>query len=204
MKIGLIPVSAKPYHAGHHALVTRAAGENDQVILYVSISDRKRKGQIPIMGADMQRVWKEELEPIMPGNVSIEYGGSPVRNVYVELDRADKAFSDDTYVVYSDPVDTARNYPEANRVKNFGDLYSRGNVLFAAEENPGAFTRGVGTPDVSGTAMRAALESCDIEAFRTGMPKGVNAENIRDILCPTAPAMQERLIRKYVRACFMG
>ena len=201
MKIGLIPVSAKPYHAGHHALVTRAAGENDQVILYVSISDRKRKGQIPIMGADMQRVWKEELEPIMPDNVSIEYGGSPVRNVYVELERADKAFSDDVYVVYSDPVDTARNYPEPNRMKNFGDLYSRGNVLFAAEENPAAFTRGVGTPDVSGTAMRAALESCDIEAFRTGMPTGVNAENIRNILCP---AVQERLLRKYVRACFIG
>ena len=201
MKIGLIPVSAKPYHAGHHALVTRAAGENDQVILYVSTSDRKRKGQIPILGADMQRVWQEELEPIMPGNVSIEYGGSPVRNVYVELERADQANSDDVYVVYSDPVDTARNYPEPNRMKNFGDLYSRGNVLFAAEEDPAAFTRGVGTPDVSGTAMRAALESCDIEAFRAGMPRGVNAENIRNILCP---AVQERLLRKYVRACFMG
>jgi len=74
-------------------------------------------------------------------------------------------------------------------------------VLFAAEEDPAAFTRGVGTPDVSGTAMRAALESCDIEAFRAGMPRGVNAENIRNILCP---AVQERLLRKYVRACFMG
>jgi hypothetical protein len=201
MKIGLIPVSAKPYHAGHHALVTRAAGENDQVILYVSTSDRKRKGQIPILGADMQRVWQEELEPIMPGNVSIEYGGSPVRNVYVELERADQANSDDVYVVYSDPVDTARNYPEPNRMKNFGDLYSRGNVLFAAEEDPAAFTRGVGTPDVSGTAMRAALESCDIEAFRAGMPPGVDAENIRNILCP---GVQERTLRNYVHAILVG
>jgi len=201
MKIGLIPVSAKPYHAGHHALVTRAAGENDQVILYVSTSDRKRKGQIPILGADMQRVWQEELEPIMPGNVSIEYGGSPVRNVYVELERADQANSDDVYVVYSDPVDTARNYPEPNRMKNFGDLYSRGNVLFAAEEDPAAFTRGVGTPDVSGTAMRAALESCDIEAFRAGMPLGVDAENIRNILCP---GVQERTLRNYVHAILVG
>ena len=181
--------------------MTRAAGENDQVILYVSTSDRKRKGQIPILGADMQRVWQEELEPIMPGNVSIEYGGSPVRNVYVELERADQANSDDVYVVYSDPVDTARNYPEPNRMKNFGDLYSRGNVLFAAEEDPAAFTRGVGTPDVSGTAMRAALESCDIEAFRAGMPLGVDAENIRNILCP---GVQERTLRNYVHAILVG
>ena len=28
MKIGLVPMAAKPYHAGHHALVERAAAEN--------------------------------------------------------------------------------------------------------------------------------------------------------------------------------
>ena len=66
MKIGLIPMAAKPYHAGHHALVTAAAGENDEVILYISLSDRKRKGEVPIYGADMQTVWKEEIEKILP------------------------------------------------------------------------------------------------------------------------------------------
>ncbi len=59
MRIGLVPVSAKPYHIGHHALVTRAAEENDQVLLFVSTSDRKRKGEVPILGADMERSGKK-------------------------------------------------------------------------------------------------------------------------------------------------
>ena len=101
MKIALVPVSAKPYHAGHHALVTMAAAENDIVKLFVSTSDRKRKGQFPILGSDMEKIWKQELEPIMPGNVQIEYGGSPVRKVYEALGNADKDPSnEDTLVVY--------------------------------------------------------------------------------------------------------
>ena len=73
MKIGLVPMAAKPYHAGHHWLVEQAAGENDKVILFVSVSDRKRKGELPILGADMVKVWQEELEPIMPSNVEVKY-----------------------------------------------------------------------------------------------------------------------------------
>ena len=111
MKIGLVPVSAKPYHAGHHALVEMAASENDLVKLFVSTSDRQRKGEFPILGDDMVRVWKEELEGIMPGNVEIEYGGSPVRKVYDALGEADKdPANEDTIVVYSDPVDTCLLY----------------------------------------------------------------------------------------------
>ena len=104
MKIGLVPVSAKPYHAGHHALVTMAANENDKVILFVSTSDRRRKGQFEILGADMIKVWQEELEAIMPQNIEIEYGGSPVRKVWLTLGTASEdPDNQDTYVVYSDP-----------------------------------------------------------------------------------------------------
>ena len=56
MKVGLVPMSAKPYHAGHHMLVERAAiseitdeGKslelpiNDQVLVFVSFSSRGTK-----------------------------------------------------------------------------------------------------------------------------------------------------------------
>ena len=33
-KIGLVPVSGKPYHSGHHAMVEIASAENDEVIPY--------------------------------------------------------------------------------------------------------------------------------------------------------------------------
>lgn len=196
-RIGLVPVAAKPYHAGHHALVTMAAAENDRVILFVSTSDRKRKGEMPMLGSDMLRVWQEHLEDIMPPNVEIEYGGSPVQKVYQALGDAEAAGSRDTFTVYSDPQDTADNFPEKNRAKYFPGLYGAGQVVFAAEEDPGRFTRGEGTPDVSGTKMRAAIASGDVETFRKGMPAGVDADAVLDILRPKA--MGEALLRAYIR-----
>lgn len=185
-RVGLIPVSGKPYHAGHHYLVERAAGENDEVILFVSTSDRVRKDQFPIHGSDMKRVWQEELEGVMPSNVRIEYGGSPVRKVYDTIGNACKVDgTEETYVVYSDPTDTAQNYPESYREKYMQPLCDQGQVIFAAEENPEAFTRGSGSPDVSGTKLRLALEQGDFDQFATGMPSGVDAQNIWNILKKT-------------------
>ena len=182
-RVGLIPVSGKPYHAGHHYLVERAAAENEEVILFVSTSDRMRKGQFPIKGSDMERVWREELEGIMPANVSVEYGGSPVQKVYQTIgDACQLDGVEETYVVYSDPTDTSQNYPEKNRDKYMQPLCDRGQVIFAAEENPEAFTRGAGSPNVSGTKMRAALQDGNFEEFASGMPAGVNAQNVWNIL----------------------
>ena len=82
MSIGLIPLSAKPYHSGHHHIVQLAARENSKVILYVSTSDRIKEGEFPIYGKSMLEVWKREIENILPKNVEIVYGGSPVRKVY--------------------------------------------------------------------------------------------------------------------------
>jgi|TARA_R110002060_G_scaffold4823_5_gene7540 phosphopantetheine adenylyltransferase len=182
-RVGLIPVSGKPYHAGHHYLVEKAAAENEEVILFVSTSDRVRKGQFPIYGADMQRVWKEELENIMPSNVRVEYGGSPVRKVYDTIGEACKVDGvEETYIVYSDPSDTAQNYTRAQRDKYMQPLCDQGQVIFAAEENPEAFTRGSGSPDVSGTKLREALEQNNFKQFASGMPSGVSAQNVWNIL----------------------
>ena len=203
-RIGLIPVSGKPYHAGHHYLVERAAGENEEVILFVSTSDRKRKGEFPILGADMERVWREELEPIMPANVRVEYGGSPVRKVYDTIGNACQIDGvQETYVVYSDPTDTAQNYPEKNRDKYMQPLCDQGQVIFAAEENPAAFTRGAGSPNVSGTKMREALQDNNFEEFATGMPAGVNAQNVWNILTKQ-PANEGRRKLSLVEALFGG
>jgi len=202
MRIGLVPVSAKPYHAGHHALVTKAANENEKVILFVSTSDRKRSGEFPIFGTDMLKVWQEELENIMPGNVEIQYGGSPVRNVYETLSAANDSGSSDVYVVYSDPVDTAQNYPETSLVKYCNSLRSSGKCLLAAEENPGSLTRGEGTPNISGTKVRHMLQTKDLEGFITAMPAGANGQNIFNILI--RQDQNEVLIRNFIREIIVG
>jgi hypothetical protein len=187
-RVGLIPVSGKPYHAGHHYLTQQASIDNDEVILFVSTSDRKRKGEMTILGADMEKVWKQELEKIMPPNVRIEYGGSPVRKVYDLIGKAcEREGVEETYVVYSDPTDTAQNYPEKNRDKYMQPLCGLGQVIFAAEEDPRRFERGDGSPDVSGTKMRAAMAAGDFDTFAAGMPAGVNVENIWNILTHSEP-----------------
>ena len=204
MNIGLVPMAAKPYHAGHHWLVEKAAGENDRVIVFVSVSDRIRKGEVPIKGQDMMRVWREEIEDIMPSNVEIRYGGAPVQKVYQEIADAALGETSDTFFVYSDAVDTARNYPEKNRIKYMEPLYSLGQVRFPGEENPEAFTRGEGSPDVSGTSMRRAMQTCDISALQAGLPQGVNAQNVHNILCGQNNEINERLLRSFVSSVIAG
>lgn len=192
-RVGLVPVSGKPYHAGHHFLVEKAAAENDKVILFVSTSDRARKGEFPIMGKDMETIWKQELEGVMPSNVTVEYGGSPVRKVYDLIGGACKLPGvEETYVVYSDPTDTAQNYPQAQRDKYMQPLCDQGQVLFAAEENPESVTRGAGSPNVSGTKLRQALQDNDFETFAAGMPTGVNSQNIWSILTKSAPTNESK------------
>ncbi len=192
-RVGLVPVSGKPYHAGHHFLVEKAASENDRVILFVSTSDRVRKGEYPIFGSDMEKVWQQELEKIMPSNVTVEYGGSPVRKVYELIGDACKLSGvEETYVVYSDPTDTAQNYPQSQRDKYMQPLCDAGQVIFAAEENPTSVTRGSGSPDVSGTKLRQALEDNDFDTFSAGMPQGVNARNVWDILTKSAATNESK------------
>ncbi len=196
MKIGLVPISAKPYHAGHHALVELAASQNDKVLLFVSTSDRNRKGEFPISGKDMQEIWIEHLESIMPSNSQIIYGGSPVRKVYEEIGMACEEGSDDVFTVYSDPEDTSVNYPQSYREKYMQPLCDLGQVVFAGESSPDSVTRGVGTPNISGTQVRTYLEAGDLPSFANAMPSGVDAESIFNTL--TRDLKSESLIKNYV------
>ena len=112
MNIGLVPMSAKPYHIGHHKLIQIAAKQNDKVFVFVSFSGRgvrsikdpsdprtikggarkievPKEGEVPVFGADMRHIWlnvlKDELD--FPESVKIvfpEFGSSlvPVRCVH--------------------------------------------------------------------------------------------------------------------------
>lgn len=178
-KIGLIAMSAKPYHAGHDGLVRLAAGECDEVHLYVSLSDRARPGEIPILGSDMDKIWKSYIEPSLPGNVKVTYGGSPIGNIWKELGEASKAGSPNTYVLYADPEDLQVNFPDANRMKYAETLEKNGQL----ELRPVQRTE---TVDVSGTKMRQYLEKGDAKSFIKNLPSSVDGQAVWDILSATA------------------
>lgn len=178
-RIGLIALSGKPYHSGHDMLIRLAAEECDEVHLYVSTSDRARAGEIPILGKDMALLWKEIIEPSLPDNVRVTYGGSPVGNVWKELGAASTGKSTDDFVVYADPADLAQNFTKAFLQKYCGDLFAAGRVKLRAVERSS-------TVDVSGTQMRGYLEKGDKAAFLRNLPSTIDRERVWDVLSATA------------------
>ena len=184
--IGLVPMSAKPFHEGHMFLIRKAVDQCKEVIVFVSISDRKRKGEITIFGEDMKHIWENILERSIKEyypNVFFEYGGSPVGKVYKKLEEANAVRSGDVYSVYSDSEDTMKNYSHAARTKYFNDLYTSGEVVFPAEQSPEAFERGEGSPNVSGKLMRSYLSNAseDKFLFLDSLPREINDADKEEI-----------------------
>jgi cytidyltransferase-like protein len=192
--IGLVPGSFKPYHIGHDSLVRLAASENDEVHLFVSTSDRIKRGEFPLHGADMERIWKEFLEPTLPSNVVIKYGGSPVHHVYSELEAANSLDDNVTiFRIYSDKEDVLKYSPD-KLAKYAPLLFDRGQIeLRGVDRNS--------TVPVSGTEMRKYLQrgtSEDREKFIELLPPSVRdrGDKIYDIL---SHKISENLLKKYIK-----
>ena len=191
MKIGLLPVSAKPYHAGHDGLVRIASDENDSVLLFVSTTDRARSGELRVSGDAMQTIWWDYIEPTLPQNVTPDYGGIPVAKVYAELETAEAEGSTDTYVIYSDEEDILKYTDEALN-KSAPNLFANGQIE----------RRGISrseTVQVSGTEMREFLEDNDAVGFIALLPPAIqkNGKEIFDLLLDDI--VGESLLRKYIK-----
>lgn len=182
MRIGLIAMSAKPFHAGHGAIIRLAARECDEVHLYVSTSDRARPGEVVILGADMARLWKETIESTMPANVNVVYGGSPIGNIWKELGHANEVGSQDDYVLYSDPIDVEQNFQARFLEKYCGRLYETGHVRLRPVDRSS-------TVEVSGTRMREFLAAGDKENFTKFLPQGVDKDLVWDVLRKSASSL---------------
>ena len=203
MRVGLVPLAAKPYHAGHHALVEKAAKENDAVWLFTTISDRKRKGEFPISGQAMLQIWENQLRNAMPKNVIIEYVKSPVRAVFEKLIEAEARLDPrTTYKIYSDPTDTRKNYTVKMRQKHFPNLIENGKCRFRAEEDPDQFTRGIGMPNISGTRMRKFLKNENYNEFAQNLPRSVDATTVWNLLKNNSET--EDLIRACIKSFITG
>lgn len=174
-KIGIVPMSAKPWHLGHAGLVRLAAKENDEVHLYVSTSDRDE-----VSGQAMAEIWKTQIEPTLPDNVQVTYGGVPVLNAFKDIGKASEENSTDTYKIYSDPVDAAANFGEDKLAKYASNLYKAGRIKTRPVER-------TSTVDISGTKMREFLKTGDKKSFLKFLPKDLNGDYVWDTLKAAQP-----------------
>jgi hypothetical protein len=170
--IGLVPMSAKPYHAGHDALIRLAQQECEQVVVFVSTSDRVRKGEFPVRADVMRKLWVDIVETL-PEDISVVFVPNPVSAVYefIGLRNGDTqpAMRDEKIVIYSDPTDMERNFPERSLVKY-------GAALVNAKRLARRFVPRDSTVDVSGTQMRAWLQHGNKAKFVANLPEGLDGE----------------------------
>ena len=198
MKIGLVPMAAKPYHAGHHGLVMLASKENDHVILFVSTADRKRHGELPILGKTMLQIWTQFLEPILPSNVEVRYVPVPVTGVYNVLETAEQENSEDDFSIYSDAEDITK-YREQSLKKSAKEIYNDERIHLRGVERSS-------TVDVSGTEMRQLLTSKaakDKKKFISFLPSQVQMHGA-EIYSLLSKEMNESLIREYITTLLVG
>jgi len=193
--IALIPLAAKPYHAGHDGLVRIASSENDEVHLFVSISNRARTGEMKIDGETMFMIWKDYIEDALPDNVKsfIDYTvTAPVSKVYNELENAESQGSQDVYTIYSD-VDDIRKYTDEMLSKVAPTLFSKGQIQRRGIER-------TETVDVSGTEMREFIEDGDIVGFTALLPPAIqqHGKEIFDLLVDDV--VGESVLRRYIRS----
>jgi hypothetical protein len=188
-----------------------ASKECDRAIVFVSTSDRARPGEVPITGADMSKIWHEFIEPTLPNNVTVTYGGSPVANAYKALGDANEGGSKDEYVLYGDPQDLETNFPRASLIKYAGNLYEAGQVTLRAVDR-------ASTVDISGTRMRSFLEKGDRASFVKYLPSQIDRDAVWSILYATTknppkvkatqkarkPRRVEGLLRAYIRTVLQG
>lgn len=167
-KIALIAMAAKPLHAGHYELIKIASRENDYVLVFVSSADRKRPGEITILGADMMTIWSRYIQPTLPKNVDISYTNIPIRELWKVLGEANEAESDDTYVLYGDVTDINANFPESSLKRYAGYLYDNGQIQLEPIER-------TSTVNVSGTKMRQWIQDDNEDQFITHLPKEIKS-----------------------------
>lgn len=168
-QLGLIPMSAKPFHAGHYHLVKKAVTECSSVKLFIGTGNRNKGVGKSISGEKMLYLWRIYFERYMPekNNIEFIYEGVPVRNVYEELDKLKKENVDLKVAIYSgNEIEKNGKSLIWNRYnKIINDPYWNKKIDFISVE------RGKeGSPDISGTQMRNYLSKYCKDQFFSGLP----------------------------------
>lgn len=174
MKIGLIGVSGKPIHSGHWALIHKISNINDKVRVFVSLADRiDKQTKIKILGADMYYIWTEYLLPNLPYNVTVEFGGSPIKKIY-QFIGDNQNESDIEFNIYSESKDLLNDFPMQALMKYFAQLNSDNKIKLVPISRKD-------TKNISGTEMRNYLYNGNKSKFIENLPDVIDGEKAWDL-----------------------
>jgi cytidyltransferase-like protein len=163
--IGYIGGAMKPIHAGHWKLITTAAHECDEVLLFISTSDRERVTHLM-----MKHIWDVYLQQYLPHNVKLNFCKNPVRAIFEAVGNIDKLKTSNTKcVIYTDIEDANERYSDNSLKKYFSNLWTKSNIIVKSFERT-TFA------DYSSTAMRHALEIGDKVLFVAMLPECINGK----------------------------
>lgn len=158
MKIGLIYGSYKPFHKGHMETVLKASQENDLIMLFVSLADRKRISEFPILGKDMALLWKDHYESIMPANAKMLYTyESPIKKIYELLGKFEQN---------KITKDEIRIYGHEEIEKIFNNLNENVSISKAEKKH-----------NITGTQMREFLYKKQRIDFIRNLPQELSLES---------------------------
>lgn len=178
MRLSIYPISAKPFHNGHYKMICKACKEADYGIIIISLSDRKRENEFPILGSQMAEIWKDHLTKIMPQNAKLVFVNkeSPVRRAYEILGHAENTdYSDNVYNIFGDPEDISTRFGLEALEKYYPRLSARHMIQTTPCPREDI-------EDISGTRMREFLSNNDKESFAKYLPSDIDSEAIYSIL----------------------
>lgn len=165
-RLGIVPCHCAPYHNGHHLLITTAALENDNVIVLLSTSDRKRKNEIPIYWRQMLHIWQQVINKYIPKNVEIRLCNniSPIKLTWELLESYTQNMNDcPTITIYGDPIDNEARFNNTLLVKYVESLYNNNRVKIKS------FDRSL-TNNISGQMMRFYIANNNKQLFVKNLP----------------------------------
>jgi len=180
-------MSAKPVHLGHWMMIQQASKENDKVFLFVSLTNRARKGEITILGSDMDVIWHDIIEKYLPGNVTLVTEGNPMQKMYDMLIDAEESGSRDVFRLYAGKKDIETRFSPQVLRRKLPELMKRHQLIPVAAKIV-----------TSGTQMREYLADNDKKDFIANLPpvSKADAERIWGILRSSIQA--EGSLRDYI------
>lgn len=198
-KVAVIPMAAKPFHAGHDSLIRQAVADgNDSVIVFVSTGGREE-----VTTEDMIPLWRDYYIPGISSQygdkVIIRFSDAPMREaLLIAKDLVGRGKK--TIVRLYGGVDAAGENDAQQRV----DSILSKNPEMKGRIIPVAVARAA-TGGISGTAMRSYLSSGDSKSFMQNLPDWLGKKEKTGVWramssIASSKSKNENLIRSYVRS----